>query len=124
MRSSSLFLGGLLVVATLQPAFAGNAKTKPVDNSGSDVCVGVSIDGSALDNFSCLNAHLRQSAIAAKDRADQSLSLEGGAANAPPSALNVFNETATHERLGDAFGHSAIPQRPQKTYSNPLISGR
>ncbi len=104
----------------LQPANAAEAG----DPASSDVCVGVGIGGSPPDQLACLNARLRRSAAAAQQQAAEVSDLAGSAARSSGPALNIFNETATRERLGDAFGHSPFPQRPRQTYDNPLLTGR
>ncbi len=44
-------------------------------------------------------------------------------ANSPSNAVGTYNQAATKERLGDAFGHSVVPQRPPPPVYN-TIPGR
>jgi hypothetical protein len=42
-------------------------------------------------------------------------------ATSPPNETGTFNQAATREQLGSAFGHSVVPQRPPPpVYSLPL----
>ena len=45
-------------------------------------------------------------------------------ADAPPTVLNLFNQAATRQRLGTAFGHSAYPQRGPAPVLVPPSLGR
>ncbi len=44
-------------------------------------------------------------------------------ATSPANAVGTFDQAATKERLGDAFGHSVVPQRPPPAVYN-TIPGR
>lgn len=37
--------------------------------------------------------------------------------NSPITALGGFDQAAVHERLGNAFGHSIVPQRPNPGFA-------
>jgi len=93
----------------------------PIKNPSPTVCVQVNIGTEKPADFRCLNAMMQQ--LVDKEGTRQAVlqaALDGVTALAP-TQVGLFNVTATHERLGNAFGHSAFPQRPTPTYHVPLI---
>ena len=119
----SRYIGVAMAAAViLAPLAAGADTAQPAPSS--DVCVDVTIGASHAGNLDCLNQRLRQKVAVEKQQAEQIGELQGTATKAPPTELNLFNQTATQERLGDAFGHSVVPQRPVRTFPNPLTNGK
>ncbi len=81
--------------------------------SADQACVDVRI-GNAR-SYDCINRMLQSLAVSA----------HGVVFAAPSAATEATNrtgqatESATRERLGDAFGHSVTPQRPTATFAAP-----
>jgi hypothetical protein len=83
-------------------------------------CVDVGIG--AEPSYDCLNAQLLRAIPPRRFSADDDLPLP---ANVPAPAAGLFNEAATAEQLGSAFGHATQPQRPPPTsYPAPLLPTR
>ncbi len=96
----------LLVVAAAPP---GDGRT-----SCADVTAGTD------HGYACLNQWLARQA---KPRIPPGADTLG--VTSPANAVGTFDQAATKERLGNAFGHSVVPQRPPlPTYTSPLIPGR
>jgi hypothetical protein len=106
------FLLALAMTGSLAslPVLGQTAQTK-------ESCVDVKIGMEQY--YSCLNQRL-QSGI--EQHRFTSRDAPYSAAS-PDPAVGGFNATATRERLGNAFGNSAIPQRPPPpNFSSPLVS--
>jgi hypothetical protein len=88
-----------------------------------DLCVDVRVGGDWAGHLACLNAALRSEVAAARRTQGEAAAASLGAGS-DPTRLGLFNEAATAERLGDAFGHSVIPQRPDDQYASPLVRPR
>jgi hypothetical protein len=115
LLASTLVLVGLLGLSRSVTA----ADTTPT--KASNLCVDVRIQGDNTRYLDCLNAEFNREVA---KQADREALLQTAIANSQPHSptqMGLFNQTATHERLGDAFGHSVIPQRPVVTYINPMI---
>jgi hypothetical protein len=72
-------------------------------------CVDVTI-GQA-QSYDCINQQLGNLA-AQQHRAATSASDAPYSATSPSNVTGQFNEAATRNRLGNAFGHSVTPERP------------
>lgn len=96
--------GVIAIVACLAMRAAQAQDNAP--GAGGETCVDVTIGGDR--SFSCLNASLERRARAAH----RSAVIAGLNAESPPTSLGLANETATRERMGGAFGHSAFVTRP------------
>jgi hypothetical protein len=110
-------------LSVLQSATADDApaaKAGPAKNL-TKVCVQVRIGTGQPTDFHCLNALLAKLVDQETTRQAALQAAQDGITQLAPTQLGLFNETATHERLGNAFGHSAFPQRPNQTSNVPLI---
>ena len=110
----------LLAISHVQAADLP-AKVSPLKDPSTKVCVQIKIGTEQTADFRCLNAMLQQ--LVDKEGTRQAVlqAAQDGVTGLAPTQLGLFNVTATHERLGNAFGHSAFPQRPTPTYHVPLI---
>jgi hypothetical protein len=95
----------MMVIAIAQFAHADETQSKS--------CVDVQI-GEAR-SYSCINAELRR--IATGVHAPPAL--PDVRADSPAPATGTFSQAATRERLGNAFGNSLVPQRPEPAYQFP-----
>lgn len=78
-----------------------------------DPCVGVDVAGRKAGSEDCAAQKLQDAAKAAQDHTDQGRDT----ANLPTATshdtyIGVANQTATKQRLGNNFGKSVLPQRP------------
>jgi precorrin-4 methylase len=81
-------------------------------------CVDVQIGG--VQSYGCINQEMRQIA----QTAPKVTIMPDVQASSPAPATGTFNRAATQERLGDAFGHSIVPQRPAAPPPVPLFRTR
>jgi hypothetical protein len=117
-------LGALLLLGAAGGLGAGSAHADPPApeaQAKSPVCVDVHIGEDRSAYFNCLNAEMAQEV---EQQAGRQAALQAAVDNTQftaPSQINLFNETATKERLGPNFGHSPYPYRPVPVYHNPLL---
>jgi hypothetical protein len=97
------------------------AKVSPIKDPSPKVCVQIKIGTEQTADFRCLNAMMQR--LVDKEGTRQAVlqAAQDSVTALAPTQVGLFNATATHERLGNAFGHSAFPQRPTPTYHVPLI---
>ena len=113
VRSAVLGALGLLTSA----AAAGAAEPDHGAETASPLCVDVRIGQDSY--YSCLNAELSRLA----QQSHTPPAVPSIAATSPAPEVGTYNQAATRQRLGTAFGVSAIPQRPPPpVFSNPLVS--
>ncbi len=101
------------------PLLAGLAATNVAARS-EDAAPGTCVDVQIGDQrfYDCLNSHLRAVASARRP----GLPEMPNAAGISAPAAGLFNQAATRERMGTAFGLSVTPQRPPPpVYANPLL---
>jgi len=101
------------------PATAQRQAGGQTQGASETTCVDVKIGDE--NYYNCLNERLRrltlQPRFSSSDTAINAFS--------PAPQVGTFNQAATSERLGSAFGHSVIPQRPPPpVFSSPLVNGR
>lgn len=87
-------------------------------------CVEVEVNGQRSPSYDCLTNQLQPSSSPAA--AGRAAGLESeDIANRPGNQVGgQFNWSATSQRMGNSFGHSATPQRPATPPPAPLIPGR
>lgn len=106
-----VLLGGAAGIASAgDPAPAPAVLTSIPTNAGQP-CVQVRIGTDQAGTLDCLNAQFRQMADH-QNAMSNALAAAPYAVSSPPTQLGLFNEGAVKEQFGDAFGHSAQPQRP------------
>lgn len=76
-------------------------------------CINVEVNGYKALSYECLSQQLANPEGTAATRHNQE------AMNVPihqraPNQLGLFNQSATQIRMGNAFGNSVTPQRPQR----------
>ncbi len=91
---------------------AGAAPVSPAAETCVDVRVG------SAQSYDCLNAQL--AAVARNAPRFSSATNTPYSATSAPNVTGQFDEDATRQRLGSAFGHSVAPQRPTATYAAPF----
>ena len=116
---AAVIILSLFVIA--EPAAADQpAKILPAETPAR-VCVQVRIGTGQLSDFRCLNELMEQFVAQQGIKQAAVLAARDGVTSLAPPQVGLFNKTATHERLGSAFGHSAFPQRPPVVYHIPLL---
>jgi hypothetical protein len=83
----------------------------PVKVEATPSCVDVQVEGARSLSFDCLNQELKD---AAQDHPDTApaVSAKDVTGTGAPTQVGTFSYTGTSIRMGNAFGHSATPQRP------------
>jgi hypothetical protein len=119
----------LLVTAMALEAHAGSTpaadgkKIDPKDKAAPHhVCVEAHFGSDHAAYLKCLNQDIAAEAQhQAEHQQLQQQTVDGGPPSSP-TALGLYNQTATRQRLGRNFGHSARPpQPPPPQYVNPLL---
>jgi hypothetical protein len=74
-------------------------------------CVDVQVQDARSLSFDCLNQNLKD---AAQDHGPTApaVTAKDVTGSGAPTTVGTFSYTATSIRMGNAFGHSATPQRP------------
>jgi hypothetical protein len=107
----ALFFGSLLVAG---PASFGQTPDQKTPQS----CVDVKIGSDRA--YNCLNREL-QRMVPGKRFSSQDAPYS---ATSPAPEVGTFNQAATRERLGSAFGNSVVPQRPPAPVFTPSLQRR
>jgi hypothetical protein len=86
----------------------------------SETCVEVEIGNEKAPSLGCLNRKLKQQV----DRVAPSPNAPPIDARSQDIHVGVANTAAVQQQYGQNFGRSAIPYRPQQTFTNPLAIHR
>jgi hypothetical protein len=86
-----------------------------------DSCVDVQAGGAHSLSFDCLNQELKDAAQE-HDAGAPIANAKDVTGTGAPTTVGTFSYTGTSIRMGDAFGKSAIPQRPPApSFTNALV---
>lgn len=104
------------------PAAGGEPVRAPRAEPEPPVCIEVEVDGQRVPAYDCLSAKLAEPAAGRRaPPPDARLGSERIAAQ-PGTRLSLFNQAATSQRMGNAFGESVRPQRPPPpVFVSPVI---
>ena len=104
--------------AALAPAQAAS----PVEGSGTDSCVEVTVNGVRTPSYACLTQKLRPAAPSRTAGDAPPGTASESITQRPSNQLGLFNRAATGHRMGNTFGTSVYPQRPPPAVpSSPLM---
>jgi hypothetical protein len=85
-------------------------------------CVDVQVEGARSLSYDCLNKTLNDSA-GSTEAGPHPFDVKDAVGNGAPTTVGTFSYTGTSIRMGNAFGKSAIPQRPQPpSFTSALIT--
>lgn len=96
---------------------AGDVSAK-ADDAPAMPCVEVQIGQDSASHMDCLNDALRR--VVEREH-NTPLPEAPLSANSPSNKVGTFNDAAARQMMGNAFGVSAVPQRPKSTFSNSLL---
>jgi hypothetical protein len=114
----SLLLAAILPV--LAQAQSINLPPLHVEAPG-DSCVDAGAQGTRSLSFDCLNQKLKDAAQE-HDSTTPTANAKDVTGTGAPTTVGTFSYTGTSIRMGDAFGKSAIPQRPPApSFTNALV---
>lgn len=112
MKSPRVVLLPLLLLATpallAQPAPASRAAKTPAEPVA---CIDVQVDGERIPAWDCLQRRLAPTPAPARQAA---LPEAERLMRQPGNQMLQYNLEGTRQRMGNAFGHSVVPQRPAR----------
>ncbi len=82
-------------------------------------CVDVQIGGDRSAALNCLNRVFEQQVTREHQVPPPTAPID---AQSPSTAVGTANTAAAEEKMGDQFGKSATPQRPQLIWTNPILA--
>jgi hypothetical protein len=114
---SAALLAAILVAVPASIGAAAQTSTQPIVLPPVHVdgiapsCVDVQVQDARSLSFDCLNLNLKD---AAQDHGPTApaVTAKDVTGSGAPTTVGTFSYTATSIRMGNAFGHSATPQRP------------
>jgi len=112
-----------ILVYLFAPAFifVADASAKADDASSAPMpCVEVQIGQDSASHMDCVNDALRR--VVEREH-NMPVPEARVSANSSSNAVGTFNEAAARQMMGDAFGVSAVPQRPKSVFTNALVPG-
>jgi hypothetical protein len=114
-----VLLGAFVGALAITPAHAQETRM-----TGAQSCIEVDVEGTRSLSFDCLNASLQAAALSAPPPTHV-YDVYDAVGSGAPTQVGTFSFTATAIQMGNAFGHSAFPQRPAApVYSNPIVGVR
>jgi hypothetical protein len=117
----ALMLGMAGNVSAADDAASASGTPKTPSRSG---CVDVEVNGQRSPSYDCLTNQLQPASSPLAGGRAPGLESED-IANRPSNQIGgQFNWSATSQRMGNAFGNSATPQRPAAPPPAPIIPGR
>lgn len=90
---------------------AGEVAAQHTDTPPAPACVEVEVNGQRIEDYACLSRMLAPAPVESTRPAPELAA--DALARAAPTALGLAHREATRQRMGNAFGRSTIPQRPQ-----------
>jgi hypothetical protein len=114
-------------VWSIERAFASTASTAaaiatfvvamPCGAAEDTPCVEVQVGHDRAAGLECLNAEFERNVAHERNRPAIASPADG---NASAARVGIATEDAARQKMGDAFGRSATPQRPQRFSKSPL----
>ena len=108
-------IGMTAMAAIALAAVAPAASPQPTDAATN--CVDVQIGEDRTAYLNCLNSVFERSVK--KERGVPAIEAPSDA-RSPANRIGIFTESAARQRMGDAFGVSSTPQRPERVFVSPL----
>lgn len=109
----NIVAGVFVVIAALAAADA-----RAAERGSNAPCVDVEIGRDRATSLECLNADIQRRVEYERNAPTINAPLD---ARSPAHRVGVANEEAAHEKMGNSFGSSAQPQRPQRNFKSPLL---
>lgn len=107
----------LYSVLLTMPAIAPGLAEEQTKNS-SPPCVEIQIGQDSVSRLNCLNSALQRSADREHNAPTPQAPLD---ARSESNKVGIFNDAAAHQKMGNAYGVSAQPQRPKSVFTSPLL---
>jgi hypothetical protein len=112
----------LLTFALAAPNFAPAAPSVADDGKAHDdsgPCVDVQIGSDRAPSLACINRLFQNQADREHAQGQAVAPIDS---RSPSNIVGTANYAAAEEKMGNAFGKSATPQRPQLFYVNPMLA--
>lgn len=106
---------GLILGAGIGAAQGQDSSSVPPATS-TQTCVDVTIGNDRTAYINCLNQRLQEQVQQQHPAPTLTAPIT---AQSSSTQVGTFNENAAREKMGNAFGVSPIPQRPQPVFINP-----
>ncbi len=110
---------GLAILTTAVPAAADDLSSSPSSATETQTCVDVRIGEDRTAYLNCINAQLNRDVARQQQVPQPAAPIDTHSAT---NTIGIVDETAARQKMGDAFGRSAQPQRPERVYVSPLLS--
>ncbi len=109
-------------IIILASALLGTAAAAAQDQTGSDPggspCVEVQIGEDVASHLNCVNAALLRQVEREHNTPLPQAPIDARSAS---NQVGTFNDAAAREKMGAAYGISAVPQRPKLIFTSPLL---
>lgn len=110
MRLFAYLLGSLVVSVAAAQAQDTTGPATP--------CVEVRIGQDSTSHINCVNETLRRAVEYQRNAPSPEAPITARSAS---NVVGTFNDAAARQMMGNAFGVSAVPQRPKNTFTSPLL---
>jgi len=97
---------------------AQGTSSQDTPSSDSTPCVDVEIGGDRSAYLDCLNKQMQQGTEREHEIPQPAAPLD---AQSPSNRVGTANDAAAREKMGNAFGKTAVPQRPNPVFVNPVV---
>jgi hypothetical protein len=108
----------MIVSGALLSAAPVSLAAQPTMTNPAQPCVDVQIGNDRSAYLNCLNDVMARRVE--HEHATPQPTVPVGV-HSPSNQVGTFNEAAARQRMGNAFGVSPIPQRPNRVFVSPLI---
>lgn len=127
MHAARRPLVALACLSTLSAVFLSQAMAMPVQDeapqdkklpaaasepAADNGCIEVVVNGERIPDYACLGKALSGTRESGGDRPQPLMGSEA-IVRRPPTQLGIVTPEATRQRMGNTFGKSTVPQRPQ-----------
>ena len=86
--------------------------------TGAMSCVDVQVGQDNTSHINCVNEALKRAVEHEHNTPLPDVPINAQSAS---NKVGTYNDAAARQMMGNAFGVSAVPQRPKSTFTNPLI---
>jgi hypothetical protein len=114
MRMTWIIIAGTVFLASTGSSLAAERATA----SSPPTCVDVQIGNDRSAYLNCLNDAMTRSVEHEHGTPQPTVPVD---VHSPSNQVGTFNEAAARQRMGNAFGVSPVPQRPNRVFVNPLV---
>jgi hypothetical protein len=105
-------------LANPPPGPADAATPNPADADAAKVCADVRIGNDRAAALNCLNNQMQRKVEHEQGTPQPIAPID---ARSQSNEVGTANDAAAREKMGNAFGKSAVPQRPNPAFVSPLV---